>query len=66
MDHMHKLDTEYFKTNYMITIRCKLAEEIFWKQQGCCVTQISYNRIISISVWALYISSTHSHFYQRW
>ena len=22
----------------------KLVEEIFWKQQGCCVTQISYIR----------------------
>ena len=32
----------------------------------CCVTQISYNRIIGVSVLALYISSTSSHHYQRW
>ena len=32
----------------------------------CCVTQISYNRIIGVLFWALYISSTHSHLYQRW
>ena len=31
-----------------------------------CNPDFMYKRIIGISVWALYISSTHSHLYQRW
>ena len=52
-----------------VIIGCKLVEEIFWKQQGCCVTQISYIREWSvfqsgtycIQIKALYFSSTHLH-----
>ena len=35
---------------YNNLIRCKLVEEIFWKQQGCCVTQNLFVRIIGILV----------------
>ena len=34
--------TKIFLIIYTNTIRCKLVEEIFWKLQGCCVTQISF------------------------
>ena len=31
-----------------------------------CNPNFAYNRIISVLVWALYISSTHLHLYQNW
>ena len=32
----------------------------------CCVTQNLFKRIIGILIWALHISSTHSHLYLTW
>ena len=31
-----------------------------------CNPNFACSRIISVSIWGIYISSTHSHLYQRW
>ena len=60
--HIPKSKAEPATTRIKRSVGCIFIQSVLY----CCVTQILYNRIISVSVLALYISSTHSHLYQRW